>query len=578
MRNIIHRTTLLLLIAALAFVTACNSKNGNGTAASDSDNPAVSASDEPNDSASPSTPEPASDEAFGAEEPYFAKYDPPIEITTVRIVDDTFKFMEGQTIDNNMWTELLLEKLGIKLKNDWVVNGEQAEQKMNVSIASGSIPQFIPVDAKQLQQLQEAGELEDLTLAYEQYASPVLKEILNQDGPVSLAAATFGGKLLAIPNTNSSMDTSPILWIRKDWLDKLGLQPPQTMADVLAISEAFTTRDPDGNNKNDTYGLALNKALYNGFADTVGFMNGYHAYPGQWIKDASGNLAYGSIQPEMKTALAALQEMYKKGQIDREFGVKDGGKEAELVAASKIGMEYGLMWNPLWPIIDSKKNDPNAEWQAYPLVSVDGQPVRPQVGFATSQYFAVKKGTANPEALLKMMNLFVEIGWGPTTTIELYNQYFTGDGFEKFKLMPFKAWPARNNVDLYKNVTPAVDSKDPSKLKPQEKDIYDKILPYVEGTTTDAENWAYAQVFGKTGAYQVIDQYVSGDMLKMTEFYGAPTPTMVEKESNLKNRELETFTKIIMGDPIETFDKFVAEWKKLGGDEITQEVNDWAKK
>jgi len=572
MRNTAHRTTVWLFIIALVLVTACSAKDSNEPSSSGSANPPAS-TEASGDGESASESNANSD----GSEPYLAKYDPPIEITTVRPIDDTVKFMEGQTIDNNLWTELLQERLGINMKYDWVGNGDQFEQKMNVSIASGALPQFIPVNAKQLQQLQEAGELEDLTAAYEQYASPFLKEILTQDGPASLAAATFDGKLMAIPNTNSSMDTSPILWIRQDWLDKLGLQPPRTMADVLAISEAFTTRDPDGNGKADTYGLALNKDLYNGFADTVGFMNGYHAYPGQWIKDDDGTIVYGSIQPEMRTALAALQELYKKGQIDREFGVKDGGKEGELLAAGKIGMEYGLMWNPLWPIIDSKKNEPDAEWQAFPLVSVDERPVTPQVSFATHQYFAVKKGSANPEALVKMINLFVEIGWGETSTLELYNAYFTGDGFEKFKLMPFQAWPARNNVDLYQHVAAAVDSNDPSQLNPQEKDIFDKVMAYANGSSTDPEHWAYAQVFGKESAYTVIDQYVTSNSLKMPEFYGSPTPTMVEKESNLKNREFETFTKIIMGDPIESFDKFVAEWKKLGGDAITEEVNDWAK-
>ncbi|GBF75057.1 ABC transporter substrate-binding protein [Paenibacillus sp. 598K] len=572
MRNTAHRTTVWLFIIALVLVTACSAKDSNEPSSAGSANPPAS-TEASGDGESASESNANSD----GSEPYLAKYDPPIEITTVRAIDDTVKFMEGQTIDNNLWTELLQERLGINMKYDWVGNGDQFEQKMNVSIASGALPQFIPVNAKQLQQLQEAGELEDLTAAYEQYASPFLKEILTQDGPASLAAATFDGKLMAIPNTNSSMDTSPILWIRQDWLDKLGLQPPRTMADVLAISEAFTTRDPDGNGKADTYGLALNKDLYNGFADTVGFMNGYHAYPGQWIKDDDGTIVYGSIQPEMRTALAALQELYKKGQIDREFGVKDGGKEGELLAAGKIGMEYGLMWNPLWPIIDSKKNEPDAQWQAFPLVSVDDRPVTPQVSFATHQYFAVKKGSANPEALVKMINLFVEIGWGETSTLELYNAYFTGDGFEKFKLMPFQAWPARNNVDLYQHVAAAVDSNDPSQLNPQEKDIFDKVMAYANGSSTDPEHWAYAQVFGKESAYTVIDQYVTSNSLKMTEFYGSPTPTMVEKESNLKNREFETFTKIIMGDPIESFDKFVAEWKKLGGDAITEEVNDWAK-
>lgn len=39
--------------------------------------------------------------------------------------------------------------------------------------------------------------------------------------------------------------------------------------------------------------------------------------------------------------------------------------------------------------------------------------------------------------------------------------------------------------------------------------------------------------------------------------------------------EEEVFTKIIMGDSIDLFDKFVEDWKKLGGDQITKEINEW---
>ncbi|SEO37856.1 extracellular solute-binding protein [Paenibacillus sp. OV219] len=581
-------TAIVLMTFIFVFVSACSSGNDNkntsnstGNNASSDSNSSSSDNSKSDNAANTTNDSSNTAEPAGEADPYFGKYDPPINISSVRIINDTFKFMEGQTIDNNMWTQALEEKLGIKIKYDWVVSGDQpggqGEQKMNVSIASGDLPEFIPVNAKQLKQLQEADELEDLTAIYEKYASPFLKEILNQDGPASLASATFGGKLMAIPNTGSSMDGAAMIWIRKDWLDKLGLQPPQRMDDVLAISDAFTTKDPDGDGKPNSYGIAMNKDLYGGFADITGFLNSYHAYPKTWIKDASGNIVYGSIQPEMKTALAALQAMYKKGQIDKEFGVKDGGKEAELTASGKIGMQFGQMWNPLWPLVDNKKNDPNALWQSYPLASADDQPVTPQVGFATGQYFAVKKGAAHPEALLKMINLFVETGWGETTTPENYAKYFTSEGFEKFKNMPFQAWPSRKNLDIHLHVTAALDSKDTSGLNPEEKDMYDKTVSWMEGTNKEPLNWAYERVFGKEGSFVVINQYVSGNLLKLTEFYGAPTPAMVEKESNLQKRELETFTKIIMGDSVDTFDKFVEEWKKLGGDQITQEVNDWAK-
>ncbi|MBB6730181.1 extracellular solute-binding protein [Cohnella sp. CBP 2801] len=576
---------MLSLVLSVVFVAACSSNKGGESASSGSASPSASSSSSASPSSSAadtgsSSPE-SSSAASGDADPYFAKYDPPIEISTVRIVNDTVKYPNGSSIDDNVWTQTMLEKLGIKIKNLWVVSGDQpggqGEQKMNVSIASGDLPDFIPVNSKQLKQLQEAGELMDLTDIYDKYASPFLKEIMNQDGPNALASATFDGKLMAIPNTGSSMDGAPMIWIRSDWLKKLNLPEPKTMQDVLAISEAFTTKDPDGNGKADTYGIAMNKDLYTGFADLTGFMNGYHAYPRQWIKDASGNLVYGSIQPEMKTALAALQDLYKKGQIDKEFGVKDSGKEAELTASGKLGIEFGTMSNPLWPLVDNRKNDPNAQWQSYPIVSADDQPVREQVGFAVGQYFAVKKNAKNPEALLKLMNLFVETGWGKTTTPENYAAHFTSDGYEKFKFMPFQAWPARKNLDIHLHISDAIKSGDTSKLNAEEQDNYSKIKAYLDGTSTDPLGWAYERVFGTTGSFAVTNQYVTNNTLMMNEFYGAPTPAMVEKDSNLQKRELEVFTKIIMGDPIDNFDKYVADWKKLGGDDITKEVNDWAK-
>jgi putative aldouronate transport system substrate-binding protein len=509
-------------------------------------------------------------------DPYFGKYDPPIEMTTVRITDSTFKYPPGDSLENNVWTRSLLDKLGIKVKNDWVVDKGQAEQKMNVSIASGNLPQFIPVNAKQLQQLYEAGKLMDLTEIYAKHAAPFTKEIMNQDGPNALASATFGGKLMAIPNTGSSMDGTPLIWVRQDWLEKLKLPAPKTMNDVFAISSAFTTMDPDGNGKNDTIGLSLFKDLYGGFADLKGFFNGYHAYPQQWIKDASGKLVFGSVQPEIKTALLALQGMYKKGEIDKEFGVKDTAKAAELAASGKTGLLYGTMSIPISYLADNITNDPKAQWKSYPLASIDSKPAKPQVGFSTSTYYAVLKEAKNPEALLKAINLFVETGWGKSTTTENYAEHFNKDGINRHPYMPFAAWPARKNLDAHLHVVKALESKDKSILNPEEVTAYDRIINWESGKGVSSD-WARERIFGKDGAFAIINNYVINKTLNQSEFFIAPTESMVAKESTLKKMELEVFTKIILGDPIDSFDKFVDNWKKLGGDQITDEVNKWYK-
>lgn len=69
--------------------------------------------------------------------------------------------------------------------------------------------------------------------------------------PELLKAKTYDGHLLAIPfNLNSTG-----LYIRKDWLKKLGLAPPRTWDEYYKVTYAFTYDDPDGNGRNDTYGL-----------------------------------------------------------------------------------------------------------------------------------------------------------------------------------------------------------------------------------------------------------------------------------------------------------------------------------
>ena len=50
-----------------------------------------------------------------------------------------------------------------------------------------------------------------------------------------------------IPLTDASVTGAGLLWIRQDWMDKLGIKPPTSMADVLEISRRFTEEDPDGN-------------------------------------------------------------------------------------------------------------------------------------------------------------------------------------------------------------------------------------------------------------------------------------------------------------------------------------------
>lgn len=506
------------------------------------------------------------------------KYDPPITVRAVRRVDQSTKYKDGESVDNNVWTRAYEELLGVKIANDWVVvgSGDQYNQKLNVSLASGDLPDIFSVNAQQLKQLVEAGQIEDLTEVYEKYASDYTKQVMTESGPNILSSATFGGKLMAIPVAAGTIDGLPLLWIRTDWLQKLNLPEPKTMDDVIAIARAFATQDPDGNGKDDTIGMAASKDLYGGFPGLDGFFNAYHAYPAtgkMWIKDDSGQLVNGAIQPEVKTALAKLQELYKEGILDKEFGSKDGGKVAEAATSGKLGLYFGQMWTPIWPLQDGKNKDAAMDWKPFPIPSSDGQPVKLQANFPVNDYWVVRKGYEHPEVMVKLQNITLQKLWSPEADPALVDPI---DGIEVHKYAINEATPARKNIDNYLAAKEALETGDPSKLsKSMKEGLYDKIVAYRAGDNTA---WAMEKVFGEDSSFEIInDHYVSKSVTLDTAFYGAPTETMGAKMETLSRLELETFTKIIMGAAsVDEFDTFVENWKKLGGDQITKEVNEWA--
>ncbi|WP_419874194.1 extracellular solute-binding protein [Candidatus Pristimantibacillus sp. PTI5] len=503
-----------------------------------------------------------------------SKYDPPIEVTFVREngagLKNLLNELPGQTLEDNTWSRLYERVLGIKIKYDWIAKGDLYQQKLGVALASGDIPEVVRVNAQQLRLLSNSGLIQDLSDVYEKYATPLTKQTLSQEGTGPFDTATIDGKLMGIPETNSSIDGAQFLWIRTDWLDRLGMKPPQTMDDVLAISKAFTDKDPDQNRENDTFGLAITQYLWDPVMGLTAFMAGYNAFPKIWIKDDSGKLVYGGIQPEVKTALKTLQDMYREGQIDSEFGLKDGVKVEKQVAAGKIGMLYGEQWGSFLVQV-SRENDPDAEWQPFPIVSVSGEAPKVPLRFSTYQFLAVRKDYEHPEAIVKLFNLHLEKNWGETSEYETYYS----SPLPVWQLSPVTPYPTRKNLEAFRQLEVARRTGDASVLKDEARAIQKSIDMYLSGNENKESGWGWERTYGPSGAFAILDQYEKNNQLLYESFVGAPTETMIEKQAILDNLQYETFVNIILGRPIDDFDQFVEEWHKLGGDKMTTEVNQW---
>jgi putative aldouronate transport system substrate-binding protein len=502
-----------------------------------------------------------------------SQYDPPIQMDSVITVDATVKFLGGNDIHNNVWTRAYEQQLGIKINYKWVVDASMYDQKLSLSVNSGEIPDMFMVSPAQLRLFHEAGLLADLTSVYEAEASAKTRDVLTQD-PVSLQAGTIDGKLWGIPLTDAAVASAPMLWIRQDWMDRLGVGAPSSMADVLEISRLFTEQDPNGTGVNDTIGLCVTKSLWGAIANLQGFFNGYHAYPGIWY-ERDGELVYGSVQPEMRAALLALQEMYAKGQIDREFGVKDINQVSETIAQSKCGMAFGVWWIPYHPLNLSQQNDPYAFWTAYPIPSVDTTPAKSQYRSAIGAFLVVRNGYANPEALIRMVNF-----WADNilqSQDDDLRRVFLGDidtpDVVLYKYTPVVVWEPNAIIDGGKKLREAIARKDPSSLDLEAQWRYRIIQAYFEQGTLEA--WVEVATNGPNGSTSILEQ-IQEERGMLDRYFGAPSPAMAEKMPTLQTMEEVMITKIIMGDSIDMFDQFVQDWRRLGGAEIVKEVNLWA--
>ncbi len=553
----------VLMVAAL-MLAACS--NSNGSSSPSSSSPEASSSAPASESASPSAAEQPKDP--------LGKYPEPVTVSMVlgARTPESKDVPSGLTPDQNGYLKKLKEMTNIEVKYAWTVPYEQFTQKFKLSIASGDLPDVMWVDQVTFEQFKEQGILGDLTEAYRDYASPTIKKWMEFDGGATMnMMKSEDGKLLGLPSYSDANQSLQTLWIRADWLKNVGLEAPRTFEELEKVAGAFAHNDPDQDGQQDTYGLALMKSLNFWGFDARGFFYTLGAYPYNFIPEADGRLVAGETLPETKDALAKLADWYKKGLLDKEWAFKDENKVVEDMIAGKVGLSFGEWWYPNWPLNLVKDNDPKAEWINVPLPSYNGNPGKSLVPRARlGKILVVNKNFAHPEAAIKMANFY------PEMTKKEYNDVATpANGYVYEWFEPRVSNPTEMETN-YIQVNEALKANNDSYEFENGSGalLYETAKKYASG---DQASWGLTfSRASEDGGWGVTRQVRDSGQIVRSGFAGPPTPTQVEKGASLLKLTDETFTKIIMGSAsVDEFDKYVEDWKKLGGNDITAEVNDW---
>ncbi len=506
----------------------------------------------------------------------FGKYDQLVTLTAARELDSGTKFNpsnpEQKSIQENVWQTAYKDYLNININYIWTPAPAEYNTKWNTAIASNNIPDIAPVDATIYKQLLEAGLVEDMTDYFEAYASDLYKQYVKDDGGITMNFMKTNGRLYGLPITGTQPDDSNLLWIRKDWLDKVGLPEPKTMDELYKVAKAFVDAKLGGK---DTYGISANDTIDTYSSSLVGFLNGFGAYYNIWIKDEkTGKLAYSTIQPETRTALLKLQEMYKQGLIRKDFAAIKYETAVEDVVSGKVGIEFGKYGSSLGEIQNNLAANPSAKWKVLEIPTNTGSPVIVQGSATPSRYLFVKKGIKHPEAAVKIENLNASLITFPEYKPEKYSLSTDGISLAAYKFAPIN--PPWKGFSAYKEVSTALTSGDASKLSTVNgaKIYYDKIKQAGSGATKAASE-AYNLIFGNESAFKVIEQLRESNRIKVDAAQTLPTKTQSYLGDSLKTPLDTAMLAVIMGDDINVFDKAVTAWKNGGGDTITNELNKW---
>lgn len=512
----------------------------------------------------------------------FGAYPETIEYTLGKMTSVNNSNMPDNDIyTDNAYTRYIKSVINVQNVDVFEANDSQYDTNVSMAISMGNLPDIMVVSSQdEVEQLAEAGLIEDLTESYNNCISDKVKDMYESYGDSLKDMVTYDGKIMALPETNIT-DGPNLVWLRKDWMDKLGLSGPRTIDDVVNIVKHFISDDP-GNNGTDesgkpnTVGLAVDTDVTGECGYSSEFLLDiifacFGAYPKQWIMNDDGEIVYGSVTLEAKEALSYIKGLYSEGVIDNDFLLRTSTNICELIENGLCGSFFGPWWAPNNPLVNAVSKNPDADWQPYLIATDTDGTTSYHSQNPCYKYVVVRKGYEHPEIAAKMISVMFDKVRFDCTDSEEFTKYY------QLNVEP-TARPLSINVDYnnalsicYRNIDAAISGrKNPDSLELLERSYYDACSSYIKNKESTSTQWA--AYMSRIKACSLIAQ----DNIKVVDsLYFKTTDTMKSRWWRLKAKEKEAYLKIISGEEdVSYFDTFVQEWNEQGGETITAEVRE----
>ncbi|ERP96678.1 hypothetical protein Q669_27870 [Labrenzia sp. C1B10] len=230
------------------------------------------------------------------------------------------------------------ELTGIALKDATAgKNTTDSNEAMNLLIAQGNLPDIVAGHLIQ-QPVNEYGPqgaflpLNDLVKEH----APHIQAFWDSHPGLQEAISAYDGNYYYIPYLPDGK-FGRAWYIRQDWLDKLGLEQPQTVDEYYEVLKAFRDQDPNGNGLKDEIPYfarqweEVNRLLTLWDARSSG-SDTYHDF---YVND-EGSVVHPYAQDAYRNGIANIAQWYAEGLIDPEIFTR-GSSSRDYLLSENLG-------------------------------------------------------------------------------------------------------------------------------------------------------------------------------------------------------------------------------------------------
>ena len=325
----------------------------------------------------------------------------------------------------------LEEATGIKLKFEHPVSGQETES-FNILISSDDLPDIMEYSwstyAGGPQKAIDEGVIANLN-SYIDKVSPNLKKVLKENPDYENFIKTDDGNYFQYPfiRPNEIQASFRTYIIRKDLLDKAGLERPETLDELETALYKFKDM-----------GIKSPLSLRMSQMASLSPLTSAFGFAGTFYHDKDGKVKYGLYEEAFGDYVKKLNQWYKEGILDKEFADEDENRRAAMVTNGENGVIDATIGGEFGNYIKSILPDSGIEYEGMktPVKNKGDRPMWSQKDWPALDCAAISGTSKNKEIAAR----FLDFGYSKEGSL-LYNfgvenESFTYQDSERGKHIP----------------------------------------------------------------------------------------------------------------------------------------------